>query len=81
MKHKNLISVGILVLIISPVLIYSNRGARSPLSQVDLDRPLIVGIVSWPGYAGGIVANGGFKENPESIYTKKYGLPVRFVLI
>lgn len=50
-------------------------------SKVDIDRPLIVGIVSWPGYAGGIVANRGFKENTESIFTKKYGLSVRFVLI
>ncbi|MBI2443778.1 MAG: ABC transporter substrate-binding protein [Candidatus Magasanikbacteria bacterium] len=81
MKHKKLVFAGILVLIIVATLIYANRGARSPLSRVDLDRPLIVGVVSWPGYAGGIVANGGFKENPESIYTKKYGLPVRFVLI
>lgn len=50
-------------------------------SRVDLDRSLIVGLASWPGYAGGLVANGGFQENPESIFTKKYGLPVRIVLI
>lgn len=50
-------------------------------SRVDLDRPLIVGLVSWPGFVGGPVANGGFKENSESIFTKKYGLPVRFVLV
>lgn len=50
-------------------------------SKIDLDRPLVVGLVSWPGYAGGIVANDGFKENPGSIFYKKYGLLVRFVLI
>jgi hypothetical protein len=32
-----------------------------------LRRPLRVGIVSWPGYAGGLVANHGLKPNKESI--------------
>ena len=50
-------------------------------SKVDLDRPLMVGVVSWPGYAGGITANSGFAVNKESIFYKKYGLPVKFVLI
>src|ERR1700751_2494748 len=30
-----------------------------------LGRPLHVGVVTWPGYAGGIVANGGFNANKE----------------
>lgn len=81
MKYKTIVFVGILVIIAAAVVVYVNQGTRGSLSRVDLDRPLIVGVVSWPGYVGGIVANGGFKENPESIYTKKYGLPVRFVLI
>src|SRR5947208_1246943 len=45
------------------------------------DRPLRVGVVTWPGYAGGIVANNGFKPNPDSIYQRKYKLPVEFVLM
>lgn len=36
-----------------------------------LGRPLRVGVVTWPGYAGGIVANGGFKPNPDSIFNKQ----------
>jgi NitT/TauT family transport system substrate-binding protein len=46
-----------------------------------LGRPLRVGIVSWPGYAGGIVANNGFKPNRESIYFRQHHLCVEFVLM
>jgi NitT/TauT family transport system substrate-binding protein len=46
-----------------------------------LGRPLRVGIVTWPGYAGGIVANNGFKPNKDSIYYKKYNLCVNFMLM
>ena len=46
-----------------------------------LDRPLRVGIVTWPGYAGGIVANNGFKANKESIYWRRFKLPVEFMLM
>src|SRR2546421_1437974 len=46
-----------------------------------LGRPLRVGVVSWPGYAGGIVANNGFKPNQECIYFKNYKQTVEFVLL
>src|SRR5262249_52439944 len=46
-----------------------------------LGRPLIVGIVYWPGYAGGIFANNGFEPNKDCIYWKKYNLQVKFVNI
>lgn len=45
------------------------------------DRPLRVGIVTWPGYVGGIVANNGFKPNENSIYMRRYKLPVEFMLM
>ncbi len=77
--------IGILVIVLLVVgwikFFASNKVVEAPVSHVELNRPLIVGVVSWPGYAGGILANRGFKENVESIYTKKYGLPVRFVLM
>jgi NitT/TauT family transport system substrate-binding protein len=50
-------------------------------SKTLLGRPLRVGIVTWPGYAGGIVANNGFKPDPESIYYKRYNLCVEFLLM
>src|SRR5581483_7255521 len=46
-----------------------------------LGRPLRVGVVSWPGYAGGIVANNGFKPNKECIYWKNHNLLVEFMLM
>src|SRR5207302_3561012 len=46
-----------------------------------LGRPLRVGVVTWPGYAGGIVANNGFKPNKDSIYFKQHNLCVQFMLM
>src|SRR2546421_2296783 len=46
-----------------------------------LGRPLRVGIVTWPGYAGGIVANNGFKPNKNCIYWDKHNLQVEFLLM
>src|SRR5947209_8364410 len=46
-----------------------------------LGRPLRVGVVTWPGYAGGIVANNGFKPNEDSIYYKQHNLCVEFMLM
>jgi NitT/TauT family transport system substrate-binding protein len=46
-----------------------------------LGRPLRVAVVTWPGYAGGIVANNGFKPNKDSIYYKQHNLCVEFLLM
>jgi NitT/TauT family transport system substrate-binding protein len=46
-----------------------------------LGRPLRVGVVTWPGYAGGITANNGFAPNRESIYWKNHKLLVEFLLM
>lgn len=46
-----------------------------------LGRPLRVGVVTWPGYAGGIVANGGFKPNKQCIYWNNHKLLVEFLLM
>ncbi len=47
-----------------------------------LNRALRVGINTWAGHAPGIVANGGLKPgSPSSLYKKKYGLDVEFVLL
>lgn len=59
---------------------YSSRHAP-PAGGGRLHRPLRVGIVSWPGYAGGLTANSGFHANPRSIFTKRYGVLVEFVLM
>lgn len=46
-----------------------------------LGRPLRVGVVTWPGYAGGIVANNGFKPNKNCIFWDKHKLLVEFMLM
>ncbi len=47
-----------------------------------LNRPLVVGINTWAGHAPGIVANGGMEPgSASSLYKKKYGLDVKFVLL
>lgn len=78
---KKIIVILAVIVLVGVVVFIKNKDRVSPVSTVDLDRPLIVGVVSWPGYAGGITANKGFQENAESIFTKQFGLPVRFVLI
>jgi NitT/TauT family transport system substrate-binding protein len=46
-----------------------------------LNRPIRVGIVTWGGYAGGIVANGGFAPNRESTFPKEFGVQVELLVI
>jgi NitT/TauT family transport system substrate-binding protein len=52
-----------------------------PCTGGHLGRPLRVGVVTWPGYAGGIVANNGFKPNQDSIYFRQHNLCVEFMLM
>lgn len=52
------------------------------VGEAKLSRPLRVGINTWAGHAPGIVANGGMKPgSAASLYKKKYGLDVEFVLL
>ena len=92
MKNKSLplVIVVIAIVVIAGALLLSQKKQvvtpspapqQGKLAGVELKRPLVVGLVSWPGYAGGITANNGFVENGESIFYKKYGLLVKFVLI
>jgi serine/threonine protein kinase/outer membrane protein OmpA-like peptidoglycan-associated protein len=78
-------SLGLLLIgLVLPVLLLINTNLRMYGGGGDsssLGRPLRVGIVSWPGYAGGIVANNGFKPNKECIFFKNHKLTVEFVLM
>jgi len=62
-----------------------SAGVDAPVSvsgdQGLLGRPLRVGVVTWPGYAGGLVANNGFKPNKECIYWNNHKLLVQFMLM
>jgi len=50
-------------------------------STSTLGRTLVVGINTWAGHAPGIVYNRGMDPNSGSLYKKKYGLDVKFVLL
>ena len=50
-------------------------------SSGKLGRPLVVAINTWAGHAPGVVSNGGLDASSSSLYKKKYGLDVKFVLI
>ncbi|MBK7863028.1 MAG: OmpA family protein [Archangiaceae bacterium] len=59
----------------------STAKSTATVSGGKLDRPLVVAINTWAGHAPGIVANGGLDVgSAASIYKKKYGLDVKFVL-
>jgi NitT/TauT family transport system substrate-binding protein len=55
--------------------------AASTGSGARLGRPIKVAIVTWGGYAGGIVANDGFAPNKTSLFFKEFGLEVEILLI
>jgi len=46
-----------------------------------LDRPIKVAIVTWGGYAGGIVANNGFAPTRDSVFHRDYGIQVELLVI
>jgi NitT/TauT family transport system substrate-binding protein len=61
-------------------MIWGGHGS-APTCKGLLGRPLRVGVVTWPGYAGGIMANNGFKPNKNCDYFQKYNLCVEFLLM
>lgn len=73
----------LLPVIVVALLVGSWIYVRGRLDYEDalLGRPLRVGIVSWPGYAGGLVANNGLEPNKDSNFWKPYKLLVKFELV
>src|SRR5947208_2923238 len=64
----------------------ASEGGNHPSAPVTgdqglLGRPLRVGVVTWPGYAGGIMANNGFAANKQCIYWNDHKLLVEFLLM
>ena len=61
-----------------------DRASAAPLPATGgtrLTRPIKVAIVLWGGYAGGIMANGGFAPNPDSVFFKDFGVQVELLQI
>jgi NitT/TauT family transport system substrate-binding protein len=53
----------------------------APTGGTRLNRPIKVAIVTWGGYAGGIVANGGFPPNRDCLFSKDFGIQVELLVI
>jgi NitT/TauT family transport system substrate-binding protein len=77
LRNRDFLLMGIVLLLVG-VWVYA-RGNRA--YEGTLGRPLRVGIVSWPGYAGGLVANKGLRPNKDSYFWNKHSLLVEFVLV
>ncbi len=84
---KLIIFILVLGAVVGGYRIWSQRGAGGAGGSVNsvsgdqglLGRPLRVGVVYWPGYAGGVYANSGFKPNKECIFWNNHKLLVEFV--
>ena len=50
-------------------------------STAGLGRPVKVAIVTWGGYAGGIMANNGFSPNKDSTFWNEYDVEVEFKVL
>lgn len=55
--------------------------ANSAESTPGLGRPIKVAIVTWGGYAGGILENNGFKANKDSAFWKDFNVEVELKVI
>lgn len=76
-QTRDIVYIGIVVFLIGTWVIVRGNQASAGL----LGRPLRVGIVSWPGYAGGIVANNGLRANKDSDFWRNHNLLVQFVIV
>jgi len=58
-------------------------GSSRPIGSggARLGRPIRVAIVTWGGYAGGIVANRGFAPNRNSVFGKEFDVEVELLVI
>ncbi|MBN1782784.1 OmpA family protein [bacterium] len=83
MKKFNVILV-IIVIIVAAVIILKPDGNKigDGGSSYGLpDRPVRVGIVTWGGYAGGIMANNGFSPNKNCDFYRNHGIEVDLQVI
>ena len=66
---------------VTPAATTGSSTTALPAGGGRLNRPIRVAIVTWGGYAGGIVANGGFAPNRESTFNRDYGVQVELLVI
>lgn len=76
-QARDVVLIGVVVLLIGAWVIVRGNQASAGL----LGRPLRVGIVPWPGYAGGLVANNGLRANKDSDFWRNHNLLVQFAIV
>jgi NitT/TauT family transport system substrate-binding protein len=81
MSQRNPRKIVLIILAVALVAVCTASSCFRKKDKSLLGRPLRVGIVSWPGYAGGIVANNGFKPNEDCIFFKNQKQTVEFLLL
>jgi NitT/TauT family transport system substrate-binding protein len=59
----------------------ASDAGRAAVSGGQLNRPIRVGIVTWGGYAGGIMSNNGFAANKNCDFYRNYGIQVDLKVI
>jgi NitT/TauT family transport system substrate-binding protein len=60
----------------------AGTGGSTPIEGGSrLKRPIKVAIVLWGGYAGGIMANNGMLPNPDSVFSRDFGIQVELLQI
>ena len=63
-------------------LLNQEPGSKTGGNQYANDDDVIkIGVVTWGGYAGGQYFNRGFDPNPDSRFTREYGLKVQFKVL
>jgi NitT/TauT family transport system substrate-binding protein len=77
LQTRDVVLIGVVMLLIGAWVIVRGHQTSAGL----LGRPLRVGIVSWPGYAGGLVANNGLRASKDSDFWRNHKLLVEFILI
>jgi len=84
-SHVLLIFLAIAALVVIYLRLSGNKdGTESKTNGktgVNLDRPIRVGIVTWGGYAGGVMANNGFDANQNCDFYRNYGIEVDLKVI
>lgn len=61
--------------------VVSSGSSATPDEIKSGEKPIRVGVNTWPGYIGGQYFNNGFKASKESEFYKQYGILVEFVVI
>ena len=59
----------------------AGQSTPPPVESAPLSRPIRVGIVTYGGFAGGLLENDGLAANRECAYYKDHGIEVEFQVI